>query len=204
MKNKIINFDGSPIWHFNDNFILNNVEKETLENIEVIKNASAGNLITNNKNIFEIKNLNNIKNFFDKKVQQYIDEVLEIKIKNKLTNSWVTIQTKGQGHHSHYHPNAFISMVYYPQIKNGNIYFSTDKSKLERETNLKFSIINQNEYNSDKAKLKIKQNDAIIFPAWLNHGVEGYGEDDYRVCIAANYWLEGKLGSLEEVNVLVL
>lgn len=204
MKKDIIIFDGNPIWHFNSDLVLTEVEKGLVKDFEYKSNSNGLSFISKDKYIFKNKGLNNIKIFFEEKIKQYIDTVLEIKIKPKLTHSWVTIQNKGGNHHTHHHTNTFLSLVYYPQIKNGNITFSKKRSLLEKQTNLEFNIVNLNMFNSTKQSLLLNQNDIIIFPGWLEHGTSKNKNEEDRISIVANYWIEGELGMDEKVNKLII
>ena len=204
MNKNVLVFDGNPIYHSNSGFKLSKEEMMVINGMEMVDCTDELSLVSKSKDILKNEGLKNVKNFFNEQAQHYIDNILEIKIGARLTDSWVTIQRKGGSHHPHWHTNALLSIVYYPQIKDGNIYFFTPKSKIEKETNLGFEIINENIFNSPNTELTLNQNDIVIFPGWLQHGVRKNKSEGYRISIAANYWIKGKLGAEDAINRLSL
>ena len=46
--------------------------------------------------------------------------------------------------------------------------------------------------------------DLVIFPGWLNHETSVNESDDDRIIIGANYFLKGKLGTNEGLDVVNL
>ena len=57
--------------------------------------------------------LSRVKNFINERMDDYIENVIEIKDKFVMTQSWGTITKKGERHHHHQHPNTIFSSVFY-------------------------------------------------------------------------------------------
>ena len=59
-------------------------------------------------------------------MSNYIENIVEIKNKFVMTQSWSTITKKGESHHAHNHPNSMFSLVFYVSSegkKSGNFVF---------------------------------------------------------------------------------
>ena len=120
----IINFNGSEIIHAKSNFKLNIKELDYLKKFKLNKVTDKGeeaSLISNSTHIFNNLELERVKDYFHYQVKIYLREVMGIDHKLELLNSWYTLNKKNSQHHSHSHPNSFISICYYPQLKSGNL-----------------------------------------------------------------------------------
>lgn len=201
---EVIHFNGNGIYHSNDNFKLNKEEKDVLSNIQTIKVKNENNSISLNKYIFSNNKLNRVKDYFYNKANEYTEEVWGISNQLKLTHSWMTLNKKGGKHHNHVHRNALLSVVYYPQIKDGSFEIMTPESKLELHTNLRFNIKKPTIYNQHRWSIPLSNNDVVIFPAWVLHSGSINQSDLDKVLIAANFYVTGKLGEEDEVNELEL
>jgi len=70
-------------------------------------------LMSNSSVILENSKLQNIKNTKLKYVDFYLQEVLGISNKFKMTSSWLTINNNGSSHERHSHGNVILSSVLY-------------------------------------------------------------------------------------------
>jgi hypothetical protein len=198
----VIHFNGNGIYHSNDNFSLRKEERDILNNIQTITVKNENNSISLDKYIFNNKGLGRVKEYFFNKAKEYSGDVLGISNQLKLTHSWMTLNKKGGKHHTHVHRNALLSVVYYPQIQDGSFEVIVPESNLELHTNLKFDIKKSTIYNQHKISIPLKNNDVVIFPAWILHSGSVNGSDLDKVLIAGNFYVTGKLGLEDEVNEL--
>lgn len=202
---KVHNFMGNAIYHFNDEFMLNTNEIKTIQKLKV-NEAYAFNkedckfFISDDKKILNDDNLKRLKEYFHLKINKYINDVLCIKSEVQLTNSWYTINKKGGKHHDHRHRNAFVSLVYYPKISGGGILFSDVDPLITLKMNMDFHVIKENEFNCNSIEFKPTNNDGIIFPGWVTHESLPNDSDEDRIMIGANYWVKGEYGTKNQVN----
>ena len=63
--------------------------------------------------VLDDDNLKELKQFCLNSVHEYVDEVLGIDEEIEIQQSWVNYNRPGQFHEEHYHPNSFISGVFY-------------------------------------------------------------------------------------------
>jgi hypothetical protein len=199
---EVINFQGNCIYKTSTSYFLSKKEKNYLSTLKYYSKDNLG-FISEDVNILDNPLCNNLKNIFNNYTNYYVRNLLEINQNLKLLNSWVTMHKKGSFHPTHNHPNTFISVCFYPQIKNGSISFIS-KSPLHTNTNLLFNNINSNFFNSNQINLSVSPNDIVIFPGWLDHKGGNNTNDLDRIMIGANYFISGHLGTPENVNELQL
>jgi len=200
---EVINFHGNCVFKTSSSYIPSEVEKDFISNLEYQNIKDNLHYVSKNVNVLDNSTCNNLANMLDNYADYYIKNLLEIDHKLKRLNSWVTINKKGSFHDIHKHTNTFISVCFYPQIKEGGIIF-TSSPLISSKTNLNFKNIKDNIFNCNKLNMKISPNDIIIFPGWLNHTGEENTHDLDRVMIGVNYFITGNLGTNNSVNNLNL
>lgn len=202
---EIINFQGNCLYKTNTNYFLSQNEKNYISNL---KYGSTNNNNTNfiSKDVFILNNpfCNNLSNFFDSYANYYIKNILELDHQLKRLNSWVTINKNKGFHHPHNHNNVFLSVCFYPQIKEGGIIFKTPQSKLTEKTNISFNTINYNTFNSNKFTFFLSPRDIIIFPGWVEHKGTPNDTDIDRIMIGCNYFIAGEIGNNKDLTNLNL
>lgn len=142
----------------------------------------------------------NIRAFIEGKINLYAREVMSLKNKLRITQSWVNNSRKGDSHHEHVHPNSILSGVWYP--------FLNDKlpplelyNKNTRDIELQVRKINP--YNGTLFKVnQIKSGGLIIFPSNLPHGVSPNESDEERISLSLNTWTEGDIGDVDSLTYL--
>jgi len=206
MNYNIAHFQGFPIYHSKTNYFLENKEKQYLSSLKYFTEEPSNNVryITENSNIFQSSQLSNLKKLFNKHLKIYLEEVLQIKNQLKLTQSWITINKPNHKHRPHYHRNCFLSVVYYPQIKSGSLYFSSDRCMLQQGYDFVFDNIKDNMYNTFEMCFNPIPSSLLIFPGWIMHGTTKNESNVDRIMIGASYFLKGTLGKDENYNKLVL
>lgn len=200
---EIINFQGNCLYKTNIDYSLSQKEKNYISNLEY-KNKDNIHFISTNVKVLDNSLFNNLSKTFDKYALYYTKNILEIDHKLKRLNSWVTINKKNGFHAPHHHPNVFLSICFYPQIKNGKITFITPKDPIRKNTNFRFYVINNNLFNSNTYDFDLSSNDFIIFPGWVDHYGHPNPNNTDRVMIGANYFISGNIGNAEIVDELQL
>ena len=181
----------TPIASEHSNFRLTNKEKDSLL---ILKREKASNIgsITEDKRVLELEDFKRVKEFFVKKVTEYKDKIWHINNPLQLLHSWTTFQTKGNSHDSHYHPHAIISMTYYPECVDGELRLTKDKHALQENFEFYYTLSKHNPYNAPCWKVPVKTGTFVIFPGWLRHCTIAYPTNSVRICMAANFFIEGK------------
>ena len=144
-----------------------------------------------------------MKNFLDEHINNYIENVIEIRDKFVMTQSWSTITKKGEQHQSHDHPNAIFSLVFYVSAegnKSGNFVFNLQPSGLKQRWNFSFKVKKYNAFNSSSWEYEVNTGDLIIFPAWMYHYTRENVTNKDRIVIGANYFVDGVIGSTRGVD----
>ena len=180
--------------------ILNESQLSKIKNYDFEKakdNSVSKNIDILNDPIFE-----DLRYKLDNKVNEYMKNILMINDKVSHTNSWVAVSKKGESHHNHNHPGAFISLIYYVKCNSGDLIFTKNSSGLQEGFNFSYNVEHYNSYNSRMWTISVRTGDLVILPGWINHETSENLNDDDRVIIGANYFLTGSLGkSLDEVKV---
>tara|TARA_R110000823_G_C15802573_1_gene487338 strand:+ start:114 stop:716 length:603 start_codon:yes stop_codon:yes gene_type:complete len=189
----IHNIKGYPILIKKSGYVLNPKEKKELGLLKFQKNKK--NFISEENCILDNPDFSDLNNFFDQNIKIYLEEVLQIKDKPKRTNSWATLNKTNSYHPIHAHPNVFLSVCFYPQVKSGDLMFCFEKSILQEGYFFNYTRTNPNPYNLHEFTFPLTSNDLIIFPGWIPHKSTPNNSDVDRIMIGANYFLKGNLGS---------
>ena len=202
---QIENFQGNCLYRDNTNYLLSQDEKNYISSLKYYSNNRDNtNLVSQNTFVLNNPLCNNLSSFFDSYANHYIKNVLELDHQLKRLNSWATINKKNGYHHAHHHANTFISVCFYPQIKNGGIIFESYQDPIRSKTNFRLNIINDNRFNSKNFSFNLSSQDLIIFPGWVSHYGRPNLSDSDRVMIGCNYSISGNIGSSEQLDDLYL
>lgn len=112
---------------------------------------------------------------------------------------WANVYRREEDLHTHNHPNAFLSGVFY----------LTDGSEIEfydPKTDIRSVIMPaqyNNFFNTFSFGVKPRRGLLVLFPSWLKHSVVPQ-PSGFRVSIAFNMMLEGKIGSRMDKTGAVL
>ena len=84
-----------------------------------------GNVSSKNSYVLNDKPFNNIKKQLLNHITKYFDEVISTsdKIVPYITQSWLNYTKENEYHHSHAHPNSFVSGVLYIDANKENVTF---------------------------------------------------------------------------------
>jgi len=200
MTHNQVNIFSTPIVIENNIHEIDNLELNHLKSLP-LRNAQYNNL---SKDSFILNNnsLSKIANKIDGYVQNYIDSILEIDNQITRTQSWIAVNKKGQKHHAHEHPNTFVSAVYYPVCSSGELVIQKQQSIIQEKYFFHFGIKRFNPANSKTYSIKVKSGDLVIFPGWLTHYCTENNDDSDRIALGVNYFLKGKFGSEDTVDLI--
>jgi len=162
-----------------------------------------GNQTSNDNYILNNKDLKNIKEEIDSKIQDYFDKVISPAniITPYITQSWLNYTETNQYHHKHAHPNSLVSGVFYINCneEHDKIKFFNDKY-----STIKPEIKDWNIWNSETWWFSVKTGDIILFPSSLTHMVETKQGDNTRISLAFNVFIKGTVGNNKNLTELIL
>ena len=161
-----------------------------------------GNITSNNNYILNEKPFTNIKKELDLRVKDYFEKVISstTTVTPYITQSWLNYTEKNQFHHKHYHPNSFISGVFYI---NSNKEFDKIKFFKEDYKTIKPEVTNWNLYNSESWWFPVETGDIVLFPSSLSHCVEVKEGDNTRISLAFNTFVKGSVGNSKTLTELL-
>jgi uncharacterized protein (TIGR02466 family) len=118
-----------------------------------------------------------------------------------ITQSWVNVTEPNRFHHTHAHPNSFISGVFY-------IHGEGDADKImfykEPYECIYIAPTEWNTYNARSWWYPATPGDVILFPSSLTHGVPSTSSNNNRMSLAFNVFLKGRLGVYSDLTELKL
>jgi len=162
-----------------------------------------GNVTSDNIYVLDRPEFKDIREFIDLAIEDYMDNVVQPKYDTTcyVTQSWLNWTEPGGFHHSHYHPNSFISGVFYINA-NG----SSDRIDFSKERHDHFDIEagEYNLYNSKTWWVGVSTGVLVLFPSHIIHSVPTTEGSDVRISLAFNTYLKGQLGEPHFANELIL
>ena len=125
----------------------------------------------------------------------------------QFSQSWLTYKKPGQFHKAHTHPNTLIAAVFYYDIQEDDaaICFSKDIKSVNRsyfEPSL-LPDYQSHPYSQEEIYFKPKQNNLIIFPSYVTHGVPPNETNRIRKALGVNALTKGTLGDKETISEII-
>ncbi len=103
----------------------------------------------------------------------------------ELTALWANINPPGAPHPPHFHPNNFLSGVYYLQVTEGqdSITFHEPRTQVDIVAP---HVQRFSQYTAPHYSMPVKPGRLVIFPAWLTHSVKRNESQRLRISISFN------------------
>ena len=151
--------------------------------------------------ILDRPELARIRSWIEEKLKIFMKDLLSAKCGVTITQSWLNRNKKNERHHTHAHPNSFVSGIWYPYIheKLPPIEF-----KKQNEMAIQPEIEQFNIYNSGSFMLPMRMGELILFPSNLQHSVPANQSDEDRISLSFNTWIKGDIGDKEKLTYLPL
>lgn len=157
-------------------------------------------MLDKNSNLLKFKHrLEKILNEFFKEVYKPKDNV-----KIYITQSWLNITKKDMYHHVHYHPNSFLSGVFYISALEKDCIEFYISNQMQDSFIKTFDVSSYGSFNSPLIWFPVEDSLLTIFPSYLQHGVPVNNTNKDRVSLSFNTFLKGTLGSKERATELIL
>ena len=151
------------------------------------------NVISVDSRLLKCKALAKLKTFIQKGLDIYANDIIKVKSKLVITQSWANKNITGTLHAEHTHYNSLVSGVFY--FQDSLIGFSklrSDTFKLEEITH---------SLNAQSLTLQTKAGDLILFPSSLAHSVPSNWNIEARYSISFNTFTS-QLGSAKNLTEL--
>jgi uncharacterized protein (TIGR02466 family) len=178
-------------------------EMQIFENAEKVTVPNAGNITSANNYILNEPGLEDIRDILTAHVTEYIKRIHAPKypMVPYITQSWSNYTKENQFHHSHEHPNSFISGVLYISANEAHDKITFQKKGYQQ---IKPVSTEFNWYNSDSWFYTVKTGMVILFPSGTTHMVENKGGDNTRISLAFNTFFKGTMGENSQLTELIL
>lgn len=164
---------------------------------------NSGNTTSKNNYILHEPGLETLKDELTAHVTEYVKRIHLPKypMNPYITQSWTNYTRTNQNHHSHQHPNSFISGVLYISADE-----KFDKITLHRNgySQIKPVPTEWNWYNSDSWFYTVKTGMIIMFPSGTTHNVETKAGKETRISLAFNTFFTGTMGESAQLTELIL
>lgn len=165
--------------------------------------ACTGNNTSINTNVLKEPELASINEFISGAIKKHFEtvQVPSNNVELYVTQSWINVTKTGEYHHKHWHPNSFLSGVFYFNAEKDVdriTFFRNQVSQLRIETE------DWNIYNSDSWYFPVETGQLVMFPSMLEHMVTKTISKEPRISLAFNTFLRGDLGIATDLTHLIL
>ena len=151
--------------------------------------------------ILKRKKFLGLKTFIEKYIDFYAHELLKISRKHKfyITQSWVNINQKGEGHQEHWHANSLISGVFYIAGDECPLYLRNPRYCVFGN-GYDVELEEYNEYNVQDWWIPNTNFKLVLFPSHVKHFVRANPSDTPRISLSFNTFIKGNLGQEEKLT----
>lgn len=127
--------------------------------------------------------------------------------KLEFAQSWLTYKQPGQFHKAHTHPNTLLAGVFYYDVQpnDASIVFSKEVKSFNRsyfEPSLLDDYQNH-PFSQEELYFTPQQNNFIIFPSYVTHGVPPNRTNRVRKALGVNALTKGTLGDKETISEII-
>jgi len=203
-RSKIINLWPTPVFKTSIPRKLNFLELNFLNKQHKLHPLSE-NLRSDDSRILSNPELKDLSSFILQECQNYLKNVInpneELEI--YFIQSWLSFTSRNQAHHPHYHTNSFLSGVFYFDVEENvdSINFYNNSNGWNNRSMLHFDN-SPTAWVSKRISVPVKNGDLVIFPSYLDHGVDSRTINNHvRKSLAFNTWFSGKMGSETALNL---
>jgi uncharacterized protein (TIGR02466 family) len=210
-KPELLSLFSTPIVKINIGRDFTKLETDCFQNISMYKEKERmTNHVSKDRYLFDntfAEELKDIKEFCESQSKDYLEKIegADTDIATlRITQSWLNKTKPGEYHLPHYHSNSYLSGVLYIScLPNDGINFENRIHGLFN--NMEFLIKKITPWNSDAAKVDVKEGDLLIFRSWVTHGVPpNETKNRERISLAFNTFPIGEMGNDEYANHLKL
>lgn len=147
--------------------------------------------------LFNSPELANIRAFVEKELEHYCANILQVKNRVRITQSWANFNPTGTSHHYHYHPNSILSGVFY-------MYSGGESPPIQFfrgiNSSFKWTPVANSPFTSDLFGVAAQTGDLLIFPSTLPHSVPVNTGAKPRISLSFNTFPIGSMGAVEDLT----
>lgn len=200
---KVINLWPTPVFKTSINRNLNYIETNFLNKDYPLEPLSE-NYRSSDSSVLSNPALSEISKFILDSCQTYVKTIIDPKsdLNIYFLQSWISLTARNQSHHPHYHTNSFLSGVFYFDVEEGadSINFYNNSNGWNNRSMLHFDNT-PTAWVSKRITVPVKNGDLVIFPSYLDHGVDAkLHNNSIRKSLAFNTWFSGKMGTEIALN----
>ena len=156
-----------------------------------------------NTNLLNDPILSDLKTFCENSLNKFFVEIYKpsTNVSLKITQSWANYAKNGQEHHIHHHDNSIISGVFYVDTNPNDVlifYRNTSMRHFKIETE------EYNSWNSDQLWFPSEEENLLLFPSFLAHGVPKVIGKKERISISFNSFFSGEIGNVRNLTHLIV
>lgn len=193
----------TPYFRTNISHAISDEQIEFLKNLEMVQNQV--NLISEDLYVFEKPELKSIKDAVQEALDIYAREVMGIKQKLYVTQSWSLLNNAGVGMHGHSHSNSVISgSLYFAELPSPVSSMLFERHNTYQQLDLHPEAGKRSIFNTPVNIVTPETHELILFSSGLQHMVEQNVSGQPRYSIAFNTFVKGKFGSYRDVSELTL
>jgi len=195
-----------PVYQTRRDSGLDSTEEKEIEDIieeGMIKNLNRS--YSNNSYIFDTR-LYNLKEFCEQHIKTYVKKIINPteELDFYITQSWLNVTKPGGSHQIHSHTNSIISGAFYIQTDVGQTITCYDTHK-NNQPIIDLEVKELNLWNSNVFDFGVTNNQLLLFPSWLDHGVQQNEKQTKDVIsLSFNTFAKGIFGKRENLNQLIL
>lgn len=186
----------SPVYHVDDTGYRPSTELlSTLENLPAKQTSHSG--LTEDEYVLNRPDMLHLRDVCQHYLDDYVATVCGYKETFIITNSWLSRNPKFQGHNFHSHANSIFSgCLYLRASKDSAPVQFRNKNRLSTEFNFTYDIEQTNLFNSNEWSIPVSTGTLIIFPSYLDHGSLPNLNEDTRICLGFNSFVQDKFGGI--------
>ena len=103
----------------------------------------------------------------------------------EITGCWANINPPGASHKAHWHPNNFLSGVYYVQTGPGADAINFHDPRIQTGI-IRPPVTELTGANSDQVVVRVRDGTLLLFPAYLQHSVDANESGAERISVSFN------------------
>jgi len=190
----VINLNPIPVYHAETGYAVTSNEIKTCQEFSLQNNDF--NYFSNDFNILEDERLSEISAIIHAHICKYQLEICGMEMQNfYITDSWIARTPPGGKHIVHNHPNSILSGTFYLSVPNNSALVFYSEVEMFKNFKFWFDYSKETDYNRTAYRIPVQNSDIIIFPSWLNHGVEVNQSTEDRIVIGFNCFVKGSFGN---------
>lgn len=168
-------------------------------------NQNQVNQISDNLYLFEEPALKSVKKAVQEALDTFAWEVMGIRQKLYVTQSWSLINQPNVGMHGHSHSNSIVSgSLYYTDMPEPPAAMIFERNRSYQQIELRPEREKTNLYNTPVNAIVPKKGEVLFFASSLQHLVERNMAKEPRYSVAFNCFVKGRIGSHRDVSELTL